>query len=95
MIENGLVEEVKNITGKYEQLPTAIQGLGYKEVVQYLNNELSYDEMIEKIKMETRRYAKRQLTWFRRNNQIKWINGLDDIQNNVNIILEGVKGGEK
>jgi len=95
MIENGLVEEVKNITGKYEQLPTAIQGLGYKEVVQYLNNELSYDEMIEKIKMETRRYAKRQLTWFRRNNQIKWINGLDDIQNNVNIILEGVKGGKK
>ena len=95
MIENGLVEEVKNITGKYEQLPTAIQGLGYKEVVQYLNKELSYDEMIEKIKMETRRYAKRQLTWFRRNNQIKWINGLDDIQNNVNIILEGVKGGKK
>ena len=95
MIVNGLVEEVKNITGKYEQLPTAIQGLGYKEVVQYLNKELSYDEMIEKIKMETRRYAKRQLTWFRRNNQIKWINGLDDIQNNVNIILEGVKGGKK
>ena len=95
MIENGLVDEVKSLINKYEQLPTAIQGLGYKEVVEYLNNELTFEEMVEKIKMETRRYAKRQLTWFRRNKQIKWIDGLDDIQNNVNIILEGVKGGEK
>jgi len=95
MIENGLVDEVKTLINKYEQLPTAIQGLGYKEVVEYLNNELTFEEMVEKVKMETRRYAKRQLTWFRRNKQIKWIDGLDDIQNNVNIILEGVKGGEK
>lgn len=95
MIEKGLVEEVKNITNKYDKMPTAMQGLGYKEVVKYLNNELSYDDMIEKIKMETRRYAKRQLTWFRRNKQITWINGLDDIQNNVNIILEGVRCGKK
>lgn len=92
MLENGLVDEVKNLIGKYKDLPTAIQGLGYKEVVQYLQNELTYEEMVEKIKQETRRYAKRQLTWFRRNKQIIWINGLDDIQNNINVILEGVKG---
>ena len=73
-------------------MPTAIQGLGYKEVVSYLNGEITYEEMIEKIKQETRHYAKRQLTWFRRNKQIIWLNGLDDIQNNINIILEGVKG---
>ena len=65
MIENGLIEEVKNLLDKYKEFPTAMQGLGYKEVVEYLNGYLTKDEMIEKIKQETRRYAKRQLTWFR------------------------------
>ena len=92
MIENGLVDEVKNLIEKYDELPTAIQGLGYKEVVLYLKNEISYVEMIEKIKQETRRYAKRQLTWFRRNKNIIWLDGLNDRQNNLNIILKGVKG---
>jgi tRNA dimethylallyltransferase len=91
MIEQGLVDEVKTLIQKYDELPTAIQGLGYKEVVSYLNNECSYEEMIDKIKQESRRYAKRQLTWFRRNKQIIWLNGLDDIQNNLQIILKGVK----
>ena len=90
MIENGLVDEVKNLINKYDELPTAIQGLGYKEVVLYLNNEISYDEMIEKIKQETRRYAKRQLTWFRRYKDIIWLDGLEDKQNNIDIILKGV-----
>lgn len=92
MIENGLIDEVKELIKKYDELPTAIQGLGYKEVVSYLNNEISYDEMVDKIKQETRRYAKRQLTWFRRNKDIIWLNGLDERQNNINIILKGVKG---
>lgn len=92
MIESGLIEEVKSLISKYEELPTAIQGLGYKEVVSYLKNEITYDEMVEKIKQETRHYAKRQLTWFRRNKEIIWIDGLDDIQNNIDIILKGVKG---
>ena len=95
MLEQGLIEEVKKLIEKYDELPTAIQGLGYKEVVQYLNNEITYEEMVEKIKQETRRYAKRQLTWFRRNKEITWINGLDDIQNNIDIILKGVKGEEE
>lgn len=92
MIEKGLVDEVKSIISKYDKLPTAIQGLGYKEVVSYLNNEITYDEMIEKIKQESRHYAKRQLTWFKRNKETIWINGLDDMQNNLNIILEVIKG---
>ena len=49
------------------------------------------EEMTEKIKMETRRYAKRQLTWFKKIPNIIWLDGLNDIQNNVNIILEGIK----
>ena len=67
-----------------------MQALGYKEVVEYLENKLTYDEMIEKIKQETRRYAKRQLTWFRKNNDYIWLDSENDIQNNVNIILEEI-----
>ena len=90
MIENGLIEEVQSLLKKYNEFPTAMQGLGYKEVVEYLQNKLNKEEMIEKIKQETRRYAKRQLTWFRKNKEIIWLNGLDEIQNNINIILEGI-----
>ena len=90
MIENGLIEEVKNILNKYNEFPTAMQGLGYKEVVEYLKQEITKEEMIEKIKMETRRYAKRQLTWFRKNKQTIWLDGKNSIQNNINVILEGM-----
>ena len=87
MIEQGLIEEVKQILDKYDTFPTAMQGLGYKEVVDYLKGNLTKEEMIEKIKMETRRYAKRQLTWFRKNKQTIWLNAEDKIQDNINIIL--------
>ena len=88
MVNNGLIDEVKDLLNKYDKFPTAMQGLGYKEVVEYLNGLTTKEEMIEKIKQETRRYAKRQLTWFRKNKQIIWLDGLDNIQNNINIILE-------
>ena len=90
MIEEGLIEEVKSILEKYNKFPTAMQGLGYKEVVYYLEGKYTREEMIEKIKMETRRYAKRQLTWFRKNKETIWLDGLNDIQNNIDIILEGI-----
>ncbi len=95
MLEQGLVEEVKQVTEKYKNLPTAIQGLGYKEVIDYLKGNCTYDEMVEKIKIETRHYAKRQLTWFRKNKDIIWIDGLDKKQNNIDIILKGVNSGKK
>ena len=88
MIQNGLIEEVKELLKKYKSFPTAMQGLGYKEVVSYLDGEYSKEEMIEKIKMETRRYAKRQLTWFRKYKELIWIDGLEKTQNNIKIILE-------
>ena len=90
MIEQGLIDEVKNIQKKYNEFPTAMQGLGYKEVVDYFNNVYTKEEMIEKIKMETRRYAKRQLTWFRKNNNTIWLNGEKNIQDNINTILENI-----
>lgn len=88
MINEGLIEEVKELLLKYKEFPTAMQGLGYKEVVSYLKNEISKDEMIEKLKMETRRYAKRQLTWFRKYKEIKWIDGLAPLEQNIQCILE-------
>ncbi len=88
MIKNGLVEEVRNILKKYNKFPTAMQGLGYKEVVEFLDGKTSEEEMIDKVKQETRRYAKRQLTWFRKNKNIKWIDGLADRNTNINFIME-------
>ena len=88
MIEKGLINEVEYLLEKYSEFPTAMQGLGYKEVKQYLDGNLSKEEMIEKIKQESRRYAKRQFTWFRKNKQTIWIDGQARIDENINIILE-------
>ena len=89
MLEKGLIEEVKQLYKKYgDELRTSVQGIGYKEVIDYLNGMYSKEEMIEKIKMETRRYAKRQLTWFRKIPNIIWIDGLGNVQDNVNLILK-------
>lgn len=90
MIEQGLIEEVKNILKKYNEFPTAMQAIGYKEIVEYLNGELTEQEAIDKIKQESRRYAKRQITWFKKIENVKWLDGLDKKQNNVNIIMEEV-----
>lgn len=90
MLEQGLLDEVKYIYEKYDEYPTAMQALGYKEVIQYFENKISYDAMVDKIKQETRRYAKRQLTWFRKNNDYIWLESNNGIQNNINIILEEI-----
>lgn len=90
MIDQGLIEEVRKIYSKYNKFPTAMQGLGYKEVLEYLEGKCNKQEMIDKIKQETRRYAKRQLTWFRKNKQTIWLDGQEKIQNNIEIILEGL-----
>lgn len=87
MMEQGLVEEVEALKEKYNKFPTAMQGLGYKEVVEYLEGKLSKEEMVEKIKLQTRRYAKRQLTWFRKNKETIWLNGEDGLDTNIGIIL--------
>ena len=88
MIEKGLEDEVRNLLNKYDEFPTAMQGLGYKEVVEYFEGILTRDEMIEKIKQESRRYAKRQMTWFRKNQETIWLDSQNDMNDNINIILE-------
>lgn len=90
MLEHGLIEEVEGILERHKEFPTAMQGLGYKEVVEYLRGNSTKEEMIEKIKMETRRYAKRQMTWFRKNKQTIWLDGQADVKSNIDIILKNI-----
>ena len=74
MMENGLLEEVKHLLDMgVRRNSTAMQAIGYKEIVEYLDGSCTLDEAVDKIKQESRRYAKRQMTWFKRNKAIKWI----------------------
>lgn len=88
MLKQGLENEVKNLISKYSEFPTAMQGLGYKEIVEFFDGKISHEEMIEKIKQESRRYAKRQLTWFRKNKETIWLDAENGINKNIDIILE-------
>lgn len=74
MLTQGLVEEVKQLIEHDPHQPTALQALGYKEIVWYLKGNMSLEEAVEILKRDTRRYAKRQLSWFRRNTRIHWFN---------------------
>ena len=73
-IAHGLIGEVVRLLERYgEHLATARQAIGYKEIIEYLEGKVSSSEAIETLKRNTRRYAKRQLTWFRRKTGIEWL----------------------
>lgn len=72
MIENGLVNETKNLLKKHGRIPNLINTIGYKEITGYIDNLYSLEEAKELLKKNTRNYAKRQLTWFRKNEDIEW-----------------------
>ena len=72
MFENGLLEEVKNLYKKYPNSRVLKSAIGYKEVIKYINNEITLEECIEEIKKLSRHYAKRQYTWFNNKMNIKW-----------------------
>ena len=90
MIDSGLETEVRNILNKYNEFPTAMQGLGYKEMKLYIDGQYTKEEMIEKIKSESRHYAKRQLTWFRKNKDIIWLNAEDETSIIVDEIIREI-----
>ena len=85
MVKNGLVEEAQSIFDSCN-MKTAGNAIGYKELIPYFKKEKSLEECISKIKQETRRYAKRQLTWFRKNAKIDWLK-LDEFDNKEKIFL--------
>jgi tRNA dimethylallyltransferase len=73
MISNGLVDETNVLIEKYDKNLNSLNTVGYKEIIAYLNNEFTLERAMELIKRNTRRYAKRQLTWFRADERINWI----------------------
>lgn len=95
MVESGLIDEAKQIYGKKVSL-SANNAIGYKELFNYFDNEASLDDCIEKIKQNTRNYAKRQLTWFRRDNRVNWIlykeneKNINLLQNSTNFIRQNI-----
>lgn len=94
MIEEGLVYEVKEILDMgYKDDLNSLRALGYKEIILYLNNEISLDEASSLIKRNTRRFAKRQLTWFRREDRIKWfdLNNFNSKNEIIDYIIKHVK----
>ena len=97
MIENGLLEEAKDFYDTSSDT-TACQAIGYKELAPYFKGEKELTECVEKLKQETRHYAKRQLTWFRKNENINWIYPDDyansqDMYNSVFSMVNEFLGG--
>lgn len=100
MLENGLLEEAQEIYNKKDKKDTSFQAIGYKELVPYFEGIKTLEECVEILKQKTRNYAKRQLTWFRKNERINWIypdecgnfeNVLEKAQNFVEIFMEKCK----
>ena len=94
MIKNGLIDEVKNLQTTYNLTINnqSMQGIGYKEILEYLNNKLSLEEAIDKIKTSTRHYAKRQITWFKNQVDGIWFNlsdiNVDEVVNKIISLLK-------
>lgn len=72
MVNNGLLEEARAFISRYTE-GTAAQAIGYKELIPYFNGEVTFEQAIEKLKQETRRYSKRQRTWFRKEEGVHWV----------------------
>lgn len=86
MIENGLVDEVKHLMDMgYTKDLVSMQGLGYKEIIDYLEGKYSLEEAIYILKRDTRHFAKRQLTWFKREKDVIWVNK-DDFKDEDEIL---------
>ena len=79
MIRKGLVEEARRLVEMgFDRKGTAMQAIGYKEILPYLKGECSLEEAVEILKRNTRRYAKRQMTWFRQIREITWLDMDED-----------------
>jgi tRNA dimethylallyltransferase len=72
MVKSGLVEETKSLLEKHGRIINFVNTIGYQEILEYMDGKISFEDAILNIKQNSRRYAKRQLTWFRRNKEINW-----------------------
>lgn len=89
MLEEGLLFEAESVF-KISDLKTSYQAIGYKELKPYFDGDKTLDECVEKLKLETRHYAKRQLTWFRRDQRINWVYP-DDHDDFDSLLTEALK----
>ena len=78
MIRDGLIDEVSTLVKKYGQTPVAFDAIGYREIIGYLNKTLSLHDAIAAIKINTWHYAKRQMTWFKKDPTVRWIKKPDE-----------------
>ncbi len=88
MIDNGLIDEARNLY-TYKEL-NALQTVGYKELFSYFDGEISLEFAIQEIKKNTRRFAKRQLTWYRKDKEIQWFDYKDDTQKIIEFINQKI-----
>lgn len=90
MMEHGLVDEVKHLAdmGCTRDM-VSMQGLGYKEILDYLSGEISLEEAVYILKRDTRHFAKRQITWFKRERDVRWLE-LEQFQNDRKKVLEHI-----
>lgn len=96
MVENGLIEEVKSLLDKgYDRNLVSLQGIGYKEIIDYLEGKTTKQDAIDILKTNTRRFSKRQFTWFKADSNIKWfdLTNLDEIDKVINSIYDYTLGG--
>ena len=95
MLDDGLVEEVMSLKDQgYTKEMVSMQGLGYKEILDYLNGNCTLEEAIYILKRDTRHFAKRQLTWFRRERDVIWVSKNEhnyDEDKILNVMLDHIK----
>lgn len=96
MIENGLLNEVKTLKEKYPNSNILKRAIGYKELISYLDSNVSYNDAIELIKKNTRHYVKRQYTWFNNQLDIKWFNvDFDNFNNTYEDVIKHIEANKK
>lgn len=96
MIENGLLNEVKTLKEKYPNSNILKRAIGYKELISYLDSNVSYNDAIELIKKNTRHYVKRQYTWFNNQLDIKWFNvDFDNFNNTYEDVIKHIEASKK
>lgn len=89
MIEDGLVEEVKSLLEKgFEKNLISMQAIGYKEIIEFLEGNITFEEAVNILKQNTRHFAKRQFTWFLKDENVKWFN-IEDV-NKIDTSLEQI-----
>ena len=91
MLKKGLEKEVKRVVKKYGSDAPALSGIGYRQIVKYLKGEITKEEAIELVKRDSRRFAKRQFTWFKRDRNIKWISTPKEAVSKIKIFLKFTK----